>query len=87
MRVARQVSFVVGLLVVSGLCSSCSSDSGGGSSSNGQPTAQQKAASAAVQPGANGVKARNGGGMAPSPEQAKPGEHVGPPGAGGKTGG
>jgi len=52
-------------------------------------TDQQRQDAATKQGGASGsVKAKNGGGVMPEPEAPKPGEHIGPPGAGGKaTGG
>jgi len=89
--IVRQILWTGGLLIVAAVCCSCGNDSG---VSSAGLTDSQKAAQAAArdpanlkQQGAGGVKARGGGGLVGPPEDAKPGEHVGPPPAGGKAGG
>jgi hypothetical protein len=69
---------------VGGVSCSCGSDVPAGST---VPTTQAKAAQDKVQADApNSVKASHGGGLAGPPPAAKPGEKVGPPEAGNKSG-
>ena len=81
--IGQKVVLVAGLTLVAMLCCSCSSDAG---TSTTQPITPPDP-SKLPQQGLGGVKARSGGGMAGLPEDAKPGEKVGPPPAGGKSGG
>jgi len=80
----RTVLLLVGLSVVTMVCSSCSP--GGGT----DPTSQKVAPvdpSTLKQQGVGGVKAAGGGGLVGPPQPAKPGEKVGAPAPGDKSGG
>jgi hypothetical protein len=79
--IGRNVILMIGIVMAAIVCCSCSS--GGDTPAAGAIKAPDPAA--LPQQGVGGVKARSGGGMAGYPEDAKPGEKVGPPPAGGKV--
>jgi len=85
-KIVGQAVVGVALLLVGVICTSCNSvGSDTGPSATAQ-TPEQKAA-AAAKAGESPAKVNNGGGAAPFPQSAKPGEKVGPPGSGSKAGG
>jgi hypothetical protein len=86
MKILRQASIGIALLL---LCAAISSCTGGAVNGTGEAplTADQKAAAAQKQGGPGGIKAKEGGGVMPDPIPPKPGEHVGAPDAGGKSSG
>jgi len=79
--IGRNAILVLGLTMAAIVCSSCSSDSGGPAAS----AVKAPDPASLPQQGAGGVKARSGGGVAGLPEDAKPGEKVGPPPSGAKV--
>jgi hypothetical protein len=69
------------LVVAVFVCFGCSPDVG-------TPSTEKPVAGAAtLQSGKDGVKAASGGGLMPHPRAPQPGEHIGAPGAGAKSGG
>ncbi|MDR3689491.1 MAG: hypothetical protein P4L46_08945 [Fimbriimonas sp.] len=74
MRKSRTLLFALGIVVTSVVCGACS---------NGIPedktVARPADASKLANQGQGGVKARMGGGMAPEPMSAAPGEKTGLP--------
>jgi len=76
MKKATIALFVSSMMVAAFVCSACNKDAD--LSTNGTNSKTSDPTKLANQ-GLNGVKAKNGGGMAPDPEPAKPGEKTGIP--------
>jgi len=84
MRIVSQAIFSIGLLTIGIACCGCGND-GPAPASGGQALTDQQKTAAAAKAGVAPNKAQ--GGVTPPPLPPQPGEHVGLPPSGGKTGG